>query len=123
MPEEFIYLLEGLEIFPVTVDQIRAWTDQDRVLTKGHNFMQQGQPTNAHSELQPYHSRHLELSIQDNCLQWRNCIILPKQGRDNLLELFHEGQPRIYEMKGLARSYVWWPNIDTDLEVQVKQCN
>ena len=26
-------------------------------------------------------------------------------------------------MKGLARSYVWWPNIDADLEAQVKQCN
>ena len=26
-------------------------------------------------------------------------------------------------MKGLARSYVWWPNTDSDLEAQVKQCN
>ena len=26
-------------------------------------------------------------------------------------------------MKGLAHSYVWWPNIDADLETQVKQCN
>ena len=26
-------------------------------------------------------------------------------------------------MKGLAHSYVWWPNIDADLEAQVKQCN
>ena len=26
-------------------------------------------------------------------------------------------------MKELARSYVWWPNIDIDLETQVKQCN
>ena len=26
-------------------------------------------------------------------------------------------------MQGLACSYVWWPNIDADLEAQVKQCN
>ena len=27
MPQELVYLLEGLEISPVTVDQIRLWTD------------------------------------------------------------------------------------------------
>ena len=26
-------------------------------------------------------------------------------------------------MKGLACNYIWWPNIDADLEAQVKQCN
>ena len=26
-------------------------------------------------------------------------------------------------MKGLARSYVWWPNIDANIEAQVKRCN
>ena len=50
-------------------------------------------------------------------------IIVPKQGREKLLALLHEGHPGICKMKGLARSYVWWPNIDADLEVQVKQCN
>jgi len=51
--------------------------------------------------------------------------VVPKQGRENLLALLHEGHPGISKMKGLAHSYVWWPNIDaeSDLEVQVKQCN
>ena len=49
--------------------------------------------------------------------------MVPKQGREKLLALLHEGHPGISEMKGLARSYVWWSNIDSDLETQVKQCN
>ena len=50
-------------------------------------------------------------------------IIVPKQGREGLLALLHAGHPGISKLKGLACSYVWWPNIDADLEVQVKQCN
>jgi len=49
--------------------------------------------------------------------------VVPKQGRENLLALLHEGRPGISKMKVLARSYVWWPNIEADLEAQVKQCN
>ena len=26
-------------------------------------------------------------------------------------------------MKALARSYIWWPNIDNDIEMTVKSCN
>ena len=37
--------------------------------------------------------------------------------------LLHEGCPGISRMKELARSYIWWPNIYSDLETQVKQCN
>jgi len=123
MPQELVYLLEGLEISPVTVDQIRSWTDRDPVLSKVRRFVQHGWPRTFDSVLQPYHSRQLELSIQDNCLLWGNRVVVPKQGREKLLALLHEGHPGISKMKGLARSYVWWPNIDADLEAQVKQCN
>ena len=44
MPQELVYLLEGLEIFPVTVDQIRSWTDRDPMLSKVRRFVQHGWP-------------------------------------------------------------------------------
>ena len=74
-------------------------------------------------QFQPYHSRKLELSIQDGCILWGSRIIVPKPGREQLLLLLHEGHPGISKMKGLARSNVWWPNIDVDIEAQVKKCN
>ena len=58
------------------------------------------------SVLQPYHIRQLELSIQDNCLLWVNRIVVPKQGRENLLVLFHEAHPGISKMKGLAQDEI-----------------
>ena len=70
-----------------------------------------------------YQSRKLELSVQQGCLLWGSRVIIPKPGRAQILALLHDGHPGISKMKGLARSYVWWPNIDADLETQVKQCN
>ena len=35
----------------------------------------------------------------------------------------HENHPGIVRMKALAHSYIWWPNIDNDIEMTVKSCN
>ena len=74
-------------------------------------------------EFKPYHLRKLEQIIQDDCVLWGSRIIVMKPGREQLLSLLHDGHPGISKMKGLAHSYVWWPNIDADIEAQVKRCN
>ena len=34
----------------------------------------------------------------------------------------HEGHQGVVKMKALARSYVWWPNIDRDVEQLKEAC-
>ena len=82
MPQELVYLLEGLKTSPVFVEQIRAWTDRDPVLAKVRRFVQHGWPRTVNPVLQPYHSRQLELSIQNNCLLWGSRVIVHKQERE-----------------------------------------
>ena len=62
MPEELVLLLESLEISIVNVTQIKHWTDRDPVLTIVHRFVCNVWPRSVDSELQPFHSRRLELA-------------------------------------------------------------
>ena len=86
MPEELVLLLESLEILTVTVTQIKHWTDHDLVLAKVCKFVQHGWPS---PELQSFHSRTLELSIQDDCLLWGYRVVIPQPGREKTLSLLH----------------------------------
>ena len=44
------------------------------------------------------------------------------QGRKVVIELVHDSHPGVTGMKRLARSYVWWPGMDAELEGAVKRC-
>ena len=39
------------------------------------------------------------------------------------MEELHQSHPGITRIKALARSYVWWPNLDKDLEQLVQGCH
>ena len=57
MPQELVCLLESVEISPVTVEQIKTWTDRDPVLAKVRKFVQQGWPKSVDPVFRPYHSK------------------------------------------------------------------
>ena len=44
------------------------------------------------------------------------------QGREEVLNTLQDTHPGIVKMKSLARSNVWWPQMDTNLEEKVKSC-
>ena len=72
--------------------------------------------------IQPYHHRKEEISVQNGCLLWGSRVIIPPQGRKRVLEELHTAHPGISRMKSLARSYMWWPNMDTEIETKVIDC-
>ena len=49
-------------------------------------------------------------------------MIVPPAGRQSVLTFLHEDHLGISRMKSLVRSFVWWPQIDKDLEDVVKSC-
>ena len=61
-----------------------------------------------------------ELSAQDGCILQGSRVIIPPAGRQSVLTLLYEGHLGISRMKSLARSFVWWSQIDKDLEDVVK---
>ena len=49
-------------------------------------------------------------------------VVIPVKLRNQVLTELHEGHLGIVEMKSLARSYIWWPKIDKDVEHLAKSC-
>ena len=50
-------------------------------------------------------------------------VVIPSKLQGQVLEELHDGYLGVVKMKALARSYVWWPNINAHLEELVKACS
>ena len=122
VPGETILLLEHLDHTPINSQHIREWTRCDPVLSKVHQFTLPLLHHCQEVQLHPYLSRKAELTIEGGCVLWGNRVIVPPQGQAQVIAKLHEAHPGISRMKALARDYVWWPNMDRELEDTVKKC-
>ena len=124
VPGDIIAMLEYMDSSPVTTQQIVTMTRQDPVLSKVYQLLQDGWSGECTDDaLLPYYRRRTELSSQDGVVMWGSRVVVPPPGRAAILKQIHEGHPGISRSKQIARSYVWWPSMDKELENTVKSCN
>ena len=123
-PAELVLLIQHLEEATVTANQIRNWTLHDPVLSKVCKYIQEGWPKKVNDEnLKPFWQRRTGLSILNDCILWGSRVYTPKQGQQHVLTELHGGHPGSSRMKALARMYVWWFNMDKDIDQLVQQCD
>ncbi|KRY59721.1 Transposon Tf2-9 polyprotein [Trichinella britovi] len=99
-----ILLLETIDNFPLHSKDIARITAKDPILTRVLSWAWRGWPK----------------SVSDERLKPR--VIIPLQARHKILKELHIGHPGIVRMKALARSYVWWPKMDSEIENWVRTC-
>ena len=103
-PAETILLMGHLAASPVSATHIRQQTQHDSTLSKVRSFVQHGWPDELPntSDMQPYHRRRHDLSIEDGCLLRGSRVVVPPKLRSRVVDELHEGHPGIAKMKSLA---------------------
>ena len=120
--EPTIFNMAQIQSLPVTASQVAKETCKDSVLSKVLRYTQQGWPESVEECLQPFQRRQHELSVEAECLLWGIRVIIPTTLRQQLLEELHRDHPGITRMKAVARSYMWWPGLDKNIETLAKAC-
>ena len=109
---------------PVTQSDLRRATRTDPVLGVVLNKILEGWGAQAAAsdDLWPYHQRSSELSTEGGCILWGSRLVIPKSLRGKVMLELHDVHTGVCRMKSLARSYVWWPGVDKEIEEVVHQC-
>ena len=122
---EITILLNDLVRAPVTAQEVQLHSRRDPIISRVIDFVMNGWPQDhVHLDLPfaAYRVRQNELSVTDGCLLWGSRVVVPPTLRDDVLQELHVAHPGICRMKALARSYVWWPDMDSTIEEVVKSC-
>ncbi|XP_031330866.1 uncharacterized protein K02A2.6-like [Photinus pyralis] len=120
-----VLMFECVEESPVSAQDVARQTAKDPVLARVRDFALSGWPTSLRdlqSDIKPYWTRRNDITSYRNCLLTGTRVIIPPGERKRILQVLHEAHPGIIRMKALARSYVWWPGVDSDIEDFVAKC-
>ena len=122
LPDSDVFSIRQIEALPMTHIQLRAATRRDPLLSRVLLYTQRGWPLDVPESMKPYYHRRDELSLENQCVLWGIRVIVPKRLQNQVLEELHRSHVGIARMKALARSYVWWPKLDEDIECLIKSC-
>jgi len=72
--------------------------------------------------MKPYLYRRNEFYMEKCFILWEHRLVIPHKYRTALLAELHNTHLRIIKMKSIARSYIWRPGIDSNIESITKEC-
>ncbi|UYV69438.1 K02A2.6-like, partial [Cordylochernes scorpioides] len=98
-------------------------THLDRTLFKLYEIIETGElPSSPNDDLIPYLKRIDDFTILQKCIFLENRMVIPKILHEKVLQLLHESHAGTNKMKMMARSSIWWPGMDSSIEIITKNC-
>ena len=103
----------------VKAEELARETKNDKTLQKLLAGLQSGFIVH---KLDRFNIDQTQFSLQNGVILRGHGVVVPQLLRNKVLIELHTAHFGIVKMKQLARSYCWWPNIDSDIEKMVKGC-
>lgn len=118
---------ENINVLPITREMIKSASKQDHILQQVIKCIQNGWPDplkhKYHPEVQKFYQRREALTCIDDCVTFGERIVIPFKFRKLILRTLHKSHLGTTAMKMLARSFVYWPNIDDDIVDTARTCS
>ncbi|MEE4247163.1 MAG: RNase H-like domain-containing protein [Kangiellaceae bacterium] len=113
------------KISPANHGSLARESAKDLTISKVMRFTREGWPpskSNEEFEMQRFRKVADSLSCINGCLVHGSRVVIPASLRAIVLDLLHLGHFGMQRMKQLARTSVYWPNIDDDIEGTCRRC-
>ncbi|XP_011876481.1 PREDICTED: uncharacterized protein K02A2.6-like, partial [Vollenhovia emeryi] len=114
-----IFQLDTIETLPITITDLKLATQKDTKLSKVYESLASGKKLEKYDNFQ-IDTR--EFTLQNGIILRGHRTVIPQALRKKILQELHLGHFGVVRMKNLTRGYVWWPNIDQDIEALTKNC-
>ena len=121
-PETDIFTVQQIEALPIKSAQLKHVMGRDPILSKMLRYTKQGRPDEVEETLKPYWNRQTELTLEDDYVMWGIRVVIPAKLQEQVLQELHRVHLGILKTKTLARSYVWWLDIDSKIQEVTKSC-
>lgn len=117
---------DKLQSSPITYNQLLETYKYDPILQSIIKFVTtewEKSTLTDNEEFQQFYNRRESLSFSNGLILFGERIVIPTKLREKIFIQLHQGHQGMEKMKSLARSYVYWPNIDKQIEMFVKMCS
>ncbi|GFO30891.1 Pol polyprotein [Plakobranchus ocellatus] len=117
--------LDGLPASSRKLQDIITQQKCDPEIVEVRNFCQRGWPAFLPQNplFRQYWVNQRHLTIVNDLLLFNNRIVIPTNMRLDMLNKLHESHLGVTKCRALAETSVWWPNISSQIEDMVRQCN
>ena len=122
-PYEIVCALNEVDFDFVSCHDVKLHTDCDPDLVTLKQYIRTGFPERiSNANLTKFKAYVPELTITEGCIMFRHRVFIPPSLRKQVLNVLHENHPGVVSMKALARSVIWYPGMDSDIESLVLNC-
>lgn len=121
--DESVNSFTVVDEIPISYEDVARCSRKDIILVKVMDAVKTGWPNKVNPDLKPFYLKRNELSIEGGCLMVGSKVVIPSAMQTSVLNLIHENHIGIVRAKMLARSLVWWPHLQCDIERMISNCS